>query len=60
MALRRTLLDKAAAIERAHELDPLVEDKGSWPGTTLGRRFGRSEAEAGVTLEQARCVVEGL
>jgi imidazolonepropionase-like amidohydrolase len=49
--LRTKLLAKAADLDRRHELDTHVTDKGSWPGTTLGPAWGA----AGHVLEQGEC-----
>ncbi|NNE44875.1 MAG: amidohydrolase family protein, partial [Gemmatimonadetes bacterium] len=55
--LRRKLLLKAATLRRLHDLDTNVADKGSWPGTTLGRRFGMTEEEAGLDVAQGLCEI---
>ncbi|MGQ0723512.1 MAG: amidohydrolase family protein [Candidatus Eiseniibacteriota bacterium] len=53
MELREKLLAKALDLDRRHELDTTVDDKGSWPGTTLGPLWGESTADH--VLEMGEC-----
>jgi imidazolonepropionase-like amidohydrolase len=60
--LRRTLLEKARTLNRIHEVDPGVKDKGSMPaaGTSaFGVAFGRSEVEAGAGVCRGECLACG-
>jgi N-acetylglucosamine-6-phosphate deacetylase len=56
--LRRKLLDKARELNRIHELDPSVKDRGSMPASAsaLGALFGRSEQETGAGVCRGECV----
>jgi adenine deaminase len=61
--LRRTLLEKARTLNRIHEVDPSVKDKGSMPAAAgaaaFGRAFGRSEAETGLGVCRGDCLACG-
>jgi imidazolonepropionase-like amidohydrolase len=54
MELREKLLAKAADLDRRHELDASVEDKGSWPGRTLGPLWGADGSEHALEIGECR------